>query len=401
MNIISLISYLVGVAIILIFFINLFLRAKDNKNLISTSSIVLLVLSIIFIVTGVSVYYLYDKTSLTSASSSDLFLIKQNGKWGYIDDTGKIVIKPKYNNATNFTDGLASVMINGEKTDEGYVLGDWGCIDATGKVIIKTQYSSSIGFDKYGYALVNESNKSPNLFHHINKKGEYVSDNDVYTAIENDNSPKTLHRYNPAVYDKIEPRSNMTKEESEYIKKWGFKNSDNSTVIPVKYDWAYEFSEGYAVVVYNKFIWNYINEKGELLTKDGFRQAKDFKDGYAGIEDGDKWGVINNKGEIIIKPQFDDVGDESEGLIPVNVGAKPKRDTLLSTCFLNTPEGGKWGFINLKGEFVVQPQFDKVEPYHNGLARVILGNKSNSSLDTSGKWGYINKEGTFIWNPTE
>ena len=44
-------------------------------------------------------------------SSDELFPVKQKGKWGYFDKTGKIIIKPQFDDAGNFYEGLASVSI--------------------------------------------------------------------------------------------------------------------------------------------------------------------------------------------------------------------------------------------------------------------------------------------------
>src|SRR5260221_960928 len=60
------------------------------------------------------------------AKGSELFLIHENGKYGFIDKTGRIIIQPHFVAALSFSDGLAPVRI-GET---------WGYINATGKVVI-------------------------------------------------------------------------------------------------------------------------------------------------------------------------------------------------------------------------------------------------------------------------
>jgi hypothetical protein len=59
-----------------------------------------------------------------------LFHIIRNGKYGYIDSKGKIVIQPQFDEADEFSEGLAPIRI-GDK---------WGYIDPTGRIVIKPQY---------------------------------------------------------------------------------------------------------------------------------------------------------------------------------------------------------------------------------------------------------------------
>ena len=71
-----------------------------------------------------------DLRSITQAqinkqSSSDLLPVLVNGKYGYINRTGKTVVKPQFNFGSDFSQGLAVVAINGK----------WGCIDNTGKTV--------------------------------------------------------------------------------------------------------------------------------------------------------------------------------------------------------------------------------------------------------------------------
>jgi hypothetical protein len=51
----------------------------------------------------------------------------------------------------------------------------------------------------------------------------------------------------------------------------------------------------------------------------------------------------------------------------------------------------KWGSINKKGEFVIEPQFEKAGFFRNGVA----------SVRKNGKWGLIDKSGKiFVINDT-
>ena len=66
----------------------------------------------------------------------------------------------------------------------------------------------------------------------------------------------------------------------------------------------------------------------------GFDDARDFKEGFASVKKDGKYGYINTKGEQIIECKFDYACDFSEG-------------------FARVEKDGKWGYINTKGCFVI------------------------------------------------
>jgi hypothetical protein len=51
---------------------------------------------------------------------------------------------------------------------------------------------------------------------------------------------------------------------------------------------------------------------------------------------------------------------------------------------------GKMGYIDKEGKYFINPQFDNLEVFFDGLARITVDGKS----------GYIDKEGKYIWNPS-
>jgi hypothetical protein len=55
-----------------------------------------------------------------------LFPVFKDGKAGYIDTSGNIAIQFKYDGAAPFSEGLASVQLNGQ----------WGYVNADGEMII-------------------------------------------------------------------------------------------------------------------------------------------------------------------------------------------------------------------------------------------------------------------------
>ena len=58
-------------------------------------------------------------------------------------------------------------------------------------------------------------------------------------------------------------------------------------------------------------------------------------------------------------------------------------------------ENGKWGFINSKGEIVIEPQFESAKPFREGLA-VVSQLKQQSNGSKYKTYGYINCEGEIV-----
>ena len=75
-----------------------------------------------------------EKKNTELLINNTLFLIKKDGKYGYTDKNGNIVVECKYDDATEQNEfGYASVKVNNL----------WGAIDYQGKIIVEPKYSLS------------------------------------------------------------------------------------------------------------------------------------------------------------------------------------------------------------------------------------------------------------------
>jgi hypothetical protein len=91
-----------------------------------------------------------------------LYPVLQEGKWGYIDIDGNMVIEPRFDEAYEFSEGLAGVNINGK----------YGYIDDKGNVAIEARwdsYSMDSSF-KEGMAVV----ELDGSYGYIDKSGDVV-----------------------------------------------------------------------------------------------------------------------------------------------------------------------------------------------------------------------------------
>ena len=80
--------------------------------------------------------------------SDGLARIKQNGKYGYIDKSGKIVILPQFDETSDFSDGMAVI----KKNDK------YGYIDKNGSIIIQPQFEYAAGFSE-SLAMIKQNGK--------------------------------------------------------------------------------------------------------------------------------------------------------------------------------------------------------------------------------------------------
>jgi hypothetical protein len=93
----------------------------------------------------------------SSCFSAGLLPIEVKGKWGYTDKTGKLVIEPQFEDADNFSEGLAPVKVHSEETTwcppdasgsrSGFTM-KWGYIDKAGKLVIPAQFESAAPFSE-------------------------------------------------------------------------------------------------------------------------------------------------------------------------------------------------------------------------------------------------------------
>lgn len=281
--------------------------------------------------------------------------VKVNGKWGYIDKNGTVVIQPQFDEAQSFAEGLAIVWISGQnrgyidktgrfvipqqfaknyagKFSEGLawacVVSSCGYIDKTGRFVIERRFTSISDFSE-GLAAVKTGGK----WGYINQSGNFIIQPqfDGYGEFRGGLAAMKIGE-KWGYIDKsgntvIQPRFDRVGNFTEGLaavqigKKWGYIDKTGNTIIPIKFDDAYNFAEDLAVVkIGNNF--GYIDKSGNVVIKAQFSQKgiRRFSEGLAAVQIGEKWGYIDKTGKTVIEPQFEGAGNFSEGLAWATVG---------------------------------------------------------------------------------
>ncbi|MEP7336175.1 MAG: WG repeat-containing protein [Acidobacteriota bacterium] len=88
--------------------------------------------------------------------------VKQDGKYSYIDQKGRMVVSPRFDLAFRFSEGLAPVMLNGK----------WGYINRIGQFVLNPQFDSAGSFSE-GLACVSFNG----IYGYIDRTGRMVISN--------------------------------------------------------------------------------------------------------------------------------------------------------------------------------------------------------------------------------
>ena len=297
---------------------------------------------------------------LSSCNKSEddvkLFPIKSGDKWGYVDKTGKYIINSQFDDAFNFSEGLALFKSND---------GKYGFIGEDGNYVINPIYKDATSFSE-GLACVVMENGKPQF---INKENKIL-----FTV------------------DKAEICFGFSEGMARVkIKgKWGYIDKTGKVIINPIYDDAKEFKDGLAAVAKidekkKEKQWGFIDKSGAVKINFQFVEDKEkfwcepdnFKEGLAFVSsDGKQWGCIDKEGKYQINPQF-------EGYFGMPYGFKNGVSVV--------SQGNSFGYIDKNGKYIINPQYKDANAFSaNGLAAV---------QHSDGKWGFINKEGKYEINP--
>ncbi|MDD5358838.1 MAG: WG repeat-containing protein [Sulfurovaceae bacterium] len=263
---------------------------------------------------------------------------QKNEKWGYIDASGKVIIKPKFDEVEHFDKyGMALV-----KHGNG-----WRYINKTGDFAIKESFESAVDFYNDELAPV----KKNNLWGYINRQGEMIIEPkfDDANAFNLDSGLTRVIKNGKLGYiDKNGTMVISTKIESSDC-------CDNNHFL-TKYIASFEENNKIGIM----------DNKGRIIIPAILSDAKvimykDIKLIIIRYSKDGKYAYLNEKGKMIIKPIYDYIANEG------NPYLSPFSDEGIAMVRKNN----LYGYIDINGDIIAKPQFKNASEFKNGFAAVL------------------------------
>ena len=101
----------------------------------------------------------------------------------------------------------------------------------------------------------------------------------------------------------------------------GFIDRDGTVIIPPKFMFVSDFSEGLSSYNFGICGNGYIDEKGKIYSL-SVDYTGNFHEGLADVKIHKSYGYINKKFNFSIEPHYDSAGDFSQGLAAVEINDK-------------------------------------------------------------------------------
>jgi len=146
---------------------------------------------------------------------------------------------------------------------------------------------------------------------------------------------------------------------------WGYIDLEGNLIIPYKFIYAEEFSEGLALV---------------------FEECSDLKKAHSHY--------IDSKGNVIIDLTNSEEGSKFDmwGTFEYEKGKFNFYDGM--ACFVNSEN--KWGFINKEGEFAIPCQYDEAGIFSESVAYAVINGKMTGYIAKDGSWAVALDDKRFL-----
>ncbi|GEM_PF-610110 len=265
-------------------------------------------------------------------AENGLALARIEDHYGYVNQWGDFKIETTYKDAQSFSSGLAGVLV-----DEKY-----GYINKANEIVIDPIYEVVEPFIG-DFAVVKEFEK--------------------YLIIDKKGQPQLEDRFDELFID--------SEDLIRYKKDGRFGYLLDGIDYQTDYDYIGPFVDDRAVVSLNNK-YGFIDTENHLVIDVKYDSISTFLNDKAVVENNQKFGVVDTMGNLLVPIEHDAIQLFEEGDL------------------IAFKEGYDWGYMTIEGDPFITPEYDKVHPFYDGLARIEINKKH----------GFINKENEYIIRPT-
>jgi len=275
----------------------------------------------------------------TFAFTEGLGRVKQNGKYGFVDKTGKLLIPAKFDAADAFTEGFAAVFADGKSF----------FIDKKGTDVFKKTFKTLSAFSN-GLALCSNDGGQRGF---IDSKGNPVIPFTLEAAHPFKNGLAPVRFAGEKIWKAINTKGEVVFTFSDKVKSVMGSFSDGMAMVyvdgPAGYNVHYDF----------------VNEKGDFVCDAPYASAKPFQNGRAIItyenknrKSGDlqyfKYGLIKKGGREIVRAQYACL---EESPIP-GIYYYGSTSSSISNC-------SGYGLLDSNGKELTQPKYSRFTPVND------------------------------------
>lgn len=304
-----------------------------------------------------------------------LYTAIESEKWGYIDKNGEFSICPQFDFASEFAMNRALVCYD----DKSAVIDENGnevlsvknnpiFLSNDGKIIMKEELSTTIDslysiFDSNGKLLFTHQCLDFGGFG-CGMARVLIDSHKKYDVLYGFMNEHGIYSISPTPFLSLE---NFSENLACFCVKrngrsfYGFIDPTGKRVIPPLYAFVSNFNMGLAPVKYNAndSVVLYIDKNNSTILKLDIDHGYRFSDdGFAKVKKGNKYGFIDKKGNQIIQCQYIEASNFQE-----------------KQCVVKD-SNGYFGVINHNGNIVIEPAYKAIGDFNNGFAKAIIEKKS-------------------------
>ena len=269
----------------------------------------------------------------TKRVAPGVYAFKMNKQWGLISLNDNLDIKPCWSSIDNFNQNGLAIAATGSKS---------GLIDLKGETVLPMNYTS-IKASSDGYFTAAVSKGWSYTFTLVGPDGHIItsgwdqlgrSSSKVYapeftgdTIIgKGDKGYALLRKDGTILLEKQNSLSYLQLSNGEYAleakggdKLWRFYRLDGTALTDDAWADLGTFSGGYAPAKNSDGQWGFIRQSDcQVAITPAYTEVRAFREGYAAVKVGKLWGFIDQKGEMVIEAKYASATDFSGGMSTVS-----------------------------------------------------------------------------------